>query len=46
LGVSIAYGFVQLFGGNMWLDSEINKGSTFFFKIPYLPISIIDNVEQ
>lgn len=37
LGIPIAEGFTQLFGGKMWLDSELNKGSTFYFTIPYLP---------
>jgi len=39
LGIAIAEGFTQLFGGNMWLDSELGKGSTFYFTIPYLPKS-------
>ncbi len=39
LGIPIAEGFTQLFGGKMWLDSELGKGSTFYFAIPYLPNS-------
>lgn len=39
LGIPIAAGFVQLFGGTIWLDSKVREGSTFHFKIPYLPIS-------
>lgn len=37
LGIPIAEGFTRLFGGKMWLDSELGKGSTFYFTIPYLP---------
>lgn len=37
LGIPIANGFVELFGGRMWVDSAPNKGTTFFFSIPYLP---------
>lgn len=40
LGISIADGFTQLFGGKMWLDSELNKGSTFYFTIPHLPKTV------
>lgn len=34
LGLPIAKGFVELLGGKIWLDSEIGKGSTFYFSIP------------
>lgn len=35
LGLSISKGFVTLLGGKIWIESEINKGSTFYFTIPY-----------
>jgi len=38
LGLSICKGLVELLGGNIWFDSEINKGSTFYFVIPYKTI--------
>lgn len=37
LGIPIAAGLIQLFGGKMWLDSKENVGSTFYFSIPYKP---------
>ena len=37
LGTSIAKGFVHLFGGKIWLESEFGKGSAFLFSIPYIP---------
>lgn len=40
LGIPIAKGFVELFEGKMWLKSEVNQGTTFFFKIPYLPCDL------
>ena len=33
LGLSIAKGIVELMGGEIWFESEIGKGSTFYFTI-------------
>ncbi|MCD4795202.1 MAG: YfiR/HmsC family protein [Bacteroidales bacterium] len=35
LGLSICKNIVELLGGEIWLDSKLNKGSTFYFSIPY-----------
>jgi len=34
LGLSIVKGIIALMNGNIWLESETNQGSTFFFTIP------------
>ncbi len=34
LGLSICKGYVELMGGEIWFESEINKGSNFYFTIP------------
>jgi signal transduction histidine kinase len=34
LGLSIAKSFVELHGGEMWVQSESGKGSTFSFMLP------------
>jgi PAS domain S-box-containing protein len=34
LGLSIARGFVKLLGGEIWVESVRNEGSTFYFTIP------------
>ncbi len=37
LGLTLSRRIVELFGGQMWLDSVVGEGSTFGFSIPVLP---------
>lgn len=39
LGLSISKHFVEMHGGKMWLESDVNRGTTFFFSLPFeLPV--------
>ncbi len=37
LGLALVKAYIQLIGGNVWLESDPGKGSTFFFTVPRAP---------
>lgn len=42
LGLSISKGIVTLLGGSIWVESELNTGTTFYFNLPYRMIEKTD----
>lgn len=41
LGLAICKGNIDLLNGKIWVKSELNKGSIFYFTIPYKPVNRI-----
>ncbi len=41
LGLTISQYLVEMLGGKIWVESEVNKGSTFYYTIPYYKERII-----
>ncbi len=39
LGLAICKNISNLLGGDIWVESELKKGSAFYFTIPYLKVS-------
>jgi PAS domain S-box-containing protein len=48
LGLAISKLLVELLGGEIWLESKLNKGTCFYFSLPYekSELAIMERVEE
>jgi PAS domain S-box-containing protein len=46
LGLAIVKAYIQALGGKIWIESEVDKGSVFYFSIPYVPVHSQDVKEE
>lgn len=47
LGLSISKAYVEVLGGEIWIETEYSKGSVFYFTLPYKSKVIsVENVEN
>ena len=44
LGLAISKEYVEMLGGRIWLESELGRGSVFYFTLPYIKSKVVDAI--
>jgi signal transduction histidine kinase len=42
LGLYVSKGIIEALGGTMWVESQLEKGSTFYFSLPVKAVAVTD----
>ncbi len=46
LGLAISKAYIEMLGGKIWVESETDSGSTFYFTLPFCPYSHNKNNQE